>query len=88
MVVSDGGVTVSDSPVRSSDLFAGELYDARMEQEGWDCPGFDDNSWKAGILSGNDPANLVAQYGEPVRPVLGTSRRLGADGQPQGGDDP
>lgn len=34
MVVSDGGVTVSDSPVRSSDLFAGELYDARMEQEG------------------------------------------------------
>lgn len=70
MVVSDGGVTVSDSPVRSSDLFAGELYDARMEQEGWDCPGFDDNSWKAGILSGNDPANLVAQYGEPVRPVL------------------
>ena len=48
MVVSDGGVTVSDSPVRSSDLFAGELYDARMEQEGWDCPGFDDNSWKAG----------------------------------------
>ena len=70
MVVSDGGVTVSDSPVRSSDLFAGELYDARMEQEGWDCPGFDDNSWKAGILSGHDPANLVAQYGEPVRPVL------------------
>ena len=70
MVVSDGGVTVSDSPVRSSDLFAGELYDARMEQEGWDCPGFDDNSWKAGILSGNAPANLVAQYGEPVRPVL------------------
>ena len=49
MVLSDDAVKVSESPVRSSDLFAGELYDARMEQENWNCCGFDDSSWKAGI---------------------------------------
>lgn len=69
MVRSDGKVKVSESPVRSSDLFAGELYDAQMEQEGWNCPGFDDSRWKAAIPSGKTYANLVAQYGEPVRPV-------------------
>ena len=69
IVLSDDAVKVSESPVRSSDLFAGELYDARMEQENWNCCGFDDSSWKAGIPCGKSYANLVAQYGEPVRPV-------------------
>ena len=69
MVLSDDAVKVSESPVRSSDLFAGELYDARMEQENWNCCGFDDSSWKAGIPCKKSYANLVAQYGEPVRPV-------------------
>ena len=40
-----------------------------MEQENWNCCGFDDSSWKAGILCKKSYANLVAQYGEPVRPV-------------------
>ena len=40
-----------------------------MEQENWNCCGFDDSSWKAGIPCGKSYANLVAQYGEPVRPV-------------------
>ena len=69
IVLSDDAVKVSESPVRSSDLFAGELYDARMEQENWNCCGFDDSSWKAGIPCGKSYANLAAQYGEPVRPV-------------------
>ena len=69
MVLSDDTVKVSESPIRSSDLFAGELYDARMEQENWNCCGFDDSSWKTGIPCGKIYVNLVAQYGEPVRPV-------------------
>jgi alpha-L-rhamnosidase len=32
-------------PIRSSHLFDGESYDARMEMPGWDRPGFDDRSW-------------------------------------------
>ena len=68
-VCSDAMVKVSESPVRSSDLFAGELYDARLEQPGWDCAGFDDSGWKPGVLSGRRYENLTAQYGEPVRPV-------------------
>lgn len=68
-VLSDDKLKVAESPVRSSDLFAGELYDAQMEQEGWNCAGFDDGGWQNGILSGAYDDNLVVQYGEPVRPV-------------------
>lgn len=68
-ICSDGNVKVSESPVRSSDLFAGELYDARMELPGWDLAGFDDGGWRKGIPSGRYYGNLVAQYGEPIRPI-------------------
>ena len=51
-VLSDDKLKVAESPVRSSDLFAGELYDARMEQTGWNCAGFDDEEWQNGIPSG------------------------------------
>ena len=84
IVLSDDAVKVSESPVRSSDLFAGELYDARMEQENWNCCGFDDSSWKAGIPCGKSYANLVAQYGEPVRPEDFTAIVLSSDNEDLG----
>lgn len=69
MILSDDKVRISKSPILSSDLFAGELYDARLEQSGWSCSGFDDRSWKKGILCNKFYDNLVVQYGEPVRPI-------------------
>lgn len=69
-IVSDDKIRVGESPVRSSDLFAGEFYDAGMEQDGWDCAGFNDSEWKRGVLMESESfGHLKAQYGEPVRPV-------------------
>jgi alpha-L-rhamnosidase len=33
-------------PILESDLQMGESYDARLEFEGWDLPGFNDNQWQ------------------------------------------
>ena len=69
-IFSDDKIRVGESPVRSSDLFAGEFYDAGMEQDGWDCAGFNDSEWKRGVLMESESfGHLKAQYGEPVRPV-------------------
>ncbi|MFD0441540.1 alpha-L-rhamnosidase N-terminal domain-containing protein [Streptomyces indonesiensis] len=37
----------SIGPITADDLYHGESYDARKEQDGWDESGFDDRSWDA-----------------------------------------
>ncbi|MBN2152910.1 MAG: family 78 glycoside hydrolase catalytic domain [Candidatus Lokiarchaeota archaeon] len=67
-VVTDGSWKVNDNgPVQASDHFLGEDYDARLEQPGWDAPGFDDANWAPAIVDDSVKANLVAQKSEPVR---------------------
>jgi len=33
------------SPILHSEIYSGELYDARLEQNGWEKAGFDDSRW-------------------------------------------
>ncbi|KKK55043.1 hypothetical protein LCGC14_3078550, partial [marine sediment metagenome] len=61
-VVTDGSWKSSWSPVTFNCLFDGEHYDARLEQEGWDTPGFDDRSWS--------PANVVPSPGGKLASAL------------------
>jgi len=44
-VCSCEGFTTSPSPITFDDLRSGEYYDARLEQPGWDKPGFDASAW-------------------------------------------
>ena len=37
-ICSDEGVLTHESAVRASDIFDGELYDARLALPGWICP--------------------------------------------------
>jgi alpha-L-rhamnosidase len=55
--------------VRTSDIYRGETYDARLEIPGWDSAGFDDRAWA--LVSVRDPpsAALVAPVSPPVRRV-------------------
>lgn len=67
-IVSDGSWKVNENgPVQASDHFRGEDYDARLEQPGWDAPGFDASKWNPAIVDEKVKANLVAQKNEPVR---------------------
>lgn len=67
-VISTGrGWRSAESPIRSSTLKVGEVYDARLEQPGWDAPGFDDARWSE-VREADAPAiALTAQVTAPVR---------------------
>ena len=59
-----------------ADLQNGEHHDARLEQPGWDTPGFDASAWPRAALLGATPrGRLVPQPDEPVRAVATLSAR-------------
>lgn len=49
-VVSGKDWKTAPSPIVYSSIYGGEDYDARLEQPGWDTPGFDNNDWKNALL--------------------------------------
>ncbi|MFS2224802.1 family 78 glycoside hydrolase catalytic domain [Pantoea sp. B65] len=70
VIYSDESFKSTTGPFLYSDIFIGEMYDARMEINDWSRAGFDDKNWQPVItndLYGYD--NLVAEYGEPVRSI-------------------
>ncbi len=59
----------STGPILMSDIYNGELYDARLQVDNWSIPGFDDDNW-AGVAVANHSKNiLVAPAGPPVRRI-------------------
>jgi alpha-L-rhamnosidase len=65
--VSDSGWKVSYGPLQENGLYFGERYDARMEMNGWDEPGYDDTRWEKAIeAEGPYP---VSQLMPPIRVV-------------------
>jgi hypothetical protein len=38
-----------DGPIRSNNIYNGEMYDARMEIAGWSETKFDDSKWPAAV---------------------------------------
>lgn len=67
---SDETVKVKESPVRCSDLFAGERYDANRMPYGWESAEFIDDEWLDVVPADFGYQNLKAQYGQPVRPIM------------------
>lgn len=76
--MQDGGTTILSSdeswkmtyhtPRRYDNLFWGEVYDARLEQPGWDAdPHFDDSLWEGAPLAVPPRGQLSAQQMPPVR---------------------
>ncbi|HVM60283.1 MAG TPA: family 78 glycoside hydrolase catalytic domain [Verrucomicrobiae bacterium] len=56
-------------PIREADLQMGETYDARLEMDGWDKPGFNDHQWKA-VDTGPELTPLIQRHpGPPVRVI-------------------
>lgn len=68
-ITSDGSWRGSTGPILASDLYNGEVYDARKEIPGWASPGFNDSPWKTVQVADFGFANLVACEGVPVRKI-------------------
>ena len=67
VVSTDSTWKASTGPILKSDIYDGELYDARLEKDGWSKAGFEDNSWAGVTVADLNKELLVARSGEPVR---------------------
>jgi alpha-L-rhamnosidase len=67
IIGSDAAWRASCGPIRMSDLYLGETYDARQEKPGWDQAGYDDSDW-CGVRRLDHPKEMiVAQLGPFIR---------------------
>ena len=58
---------ITHAPVRQSECRVGEIRDARLEQQGWDRPQFDDARWEEASVCTAPECRLVAQICPPIR---------------------
>ena len=68
-IVSDTSWKYTENgPIRSSDHYNGEDYDARLELPGWDAPGFADKGWKKAVeITEHPKAALCARLNNGIR---------------------
>ncbi len=66
-IVSDTTWKAADGPTLLNEVKRGETYDARLEQPGWNAPGFDDSGWDAAVEAVPPSGMLVPQDVEPIR---------------------
>ena len=66
-IVTDQSWKSATGPILMSDIYNGETYDARLEMNGWDSPGYDDKNWKPVILRNFSKNILIASESVPVR---------------------
>jgi alpha-L-rhamnosidase len=68
VVSTDEHWSWTESPIILNHIYHGEHYDARLEQPGWDRPGFEDTGWKPCMV---DPwfqmRRMVAEQVAPIR---------------------
>jgi len=66
-VATDGTWKASRGPVLYDGIRNGEVYDARLEQAGWDSVGFRETKWRNAQIAADPDAVLTAQMAPPVR---------------------
>ncbi|MGE5420658.1 MAG: family 78 glycoside hydrolase catalytic domain [Chloroflexota bacterium] len=55
------------SPVIFNSIYTAEHHDARLEQPGWNMPGFKDSKWKNSIAVSAPSQNITSQVMHPIR---------------------
>ncbi|MBD7996714.1 family 78 glycoside hydrolase catalytic domain [Arthrobacter sp. Sa2CUA1] len=68
-LTSDGSFRAGTGGVRANSIYDGEEFDARLEPDGWDRPGFDDSAWEA-VQSFDWPlGTLFEATADPIRRI-------------------
>ena len=70
VIASDTSWRAAAGPILFSEIYDGEAYDARLEQPGWDRPGFDDGRWHAVIP---EPAPSLVLQSQNIPPIERTA---------------
>jgi len=68
-VISDDTWKTSYGPIVQNGIYSGEIYDARLEQPGWNNVGFDDSHWQPAHLVRAPEGKLMAQMSPPDRVI-------------------
>ena len=69
-VVTDESWKAAGSPILRSEIYAGEEYDARLEQTGWEKSGFDDSRWVPAAVADAPGIAVSSQPDAPPRVIL------------------
>ena len=67
LITSDDQWKTSLGPIRYNGLHSGEIYDARLEQKGWNEAGFDDSKWVNAVTVRPPTGVLKGQISPPDR---------------------
>ncbi len=76
-IASDDTWRMTSGPLLRNSVYLGESYDARLEQSGWDRPGFDDSAWGRATASASDAFGSAAGercQASPIPPIRVTRR--------------
>ncbi len=68
-IVTDSNWKTTTGPVLESDIYNGELYDARLELTGWDLTGYSDVKWTKAANYDFPKSTLIAPQGVPVQAI-------------------
>jgi alpha-L-rhamnosidase len=66
-IVSDESWKAAQSPILHSEIYAGEVYDARLEKAGWDQASFEDEKWSQAVAAEAPAITVSSQITTPVR---------------------
>ena len=67
IIGSDDHWNCAPSPITFNVIYGGETYDARLEQPGWDKPGFNASAWPAALIVAAPGGKLAAQTMPPIK---------------------
>jgi len=67
IIVSDDTWKTAVSPIIFSSIYGGEDYDARLEQDGWNRPGFNDTGWNNSMIVKEPDGTLKPESDYPVK---------------------
>ncbi|MEN6309068.1 MAG: family 78 glycoside hydrolase catalytic domain, partial [Anaerohalosphaeraceae bacterium] len=82
-IVTDTSWQGSNGPLVADAIRSGEVYDARLEQAGWDKPGFDSSGWEAAKTAEAPKGRLCAEMmpgtkiQETLKPIAITEPKPG-----------
>lgn len=67
IIKTDNSWRYALSPITFNSIYGGESYDARLEQKGYDKPGFDDSRWHQAVTVEAPLGVLTPQTVQPVK---------------------
>ncbi len=66
-IVSDETWKTGDSPILRNNIYLGEVYDARLEQPGWNKVDFNDTDWTQAVKAPAPGGRLISQTQPSIR---------------------